>query len=66
MDDLVAGLMQLMYRLWVVLKDLPRLLFAAQLLDAFSLQVSLLAFLKQRVGPAVSAEELRGSAPAQD
>lgn len=53
------------YRLWLVLKDLPGLLFVAQLLNALSLQVTLLALLKQGVGSPVPPQELGGCAPTQ-
>lgn len=54
------------YRLRLILKDLPGLLFVAQLLDTFSLQVALLGLLKQGIGSPVADQELRGRALAHN
>lgn len=54
------------YRLVLILKDLPGLLLVAQLLDTFSLQVALLALLKQGIGSPVADQELRGCTLAQN
>lgn len=54
------------HRLWLILKDLSGLLLVAELLDTFSLQVALLALLKQGIGSPVADQELRGCALAHN